>query len=275
MLAGGGHFLARLVIATGISGAIAAFRPALSYTGVAAVVMALHPDPALPGALERALAILIGSASGAGATFLVWPEFGRSRTARLIRDSLEAILGLLKATLDDESSGESREEKAADARFLGTFQSARTAASESWFRPRLSSGSTLDQALLATESLWHGLVILERVSRDERPSLDVGTLDRIRPALEEVKECAGALVEKLMARLEGGDTSVSTHPIEHAVGQAKRVVKDRFLRLAEPAGVSGRALHALIFALDQVETNLIDIAKLLGPAKTPRWADRD
>lgn len=271
LVGGEGYFLLRLAIAVTVTNAIAAIWPSLNYAAVAAAIMALHPDPDVMGALERAVAILIGSAMGTAAAFTAWPDFGRKRTVRFIQAALRDSRELLQLTLQGVDRDDRGQRNFVHARFFGNLEAARASASQTWFRPYLYSGLPLHDALYATESLWHGLVVLDRAMADERQHLKSAALKALHPCIEEVQQASCEYVDSLVGAIEGQNTLPPKDALNRTVAKTRDAAKASNQRSAEPNGDRERAVHALIFALDEVERNLTDLGDMLangtaGPA---------
>ena len=120
-----GPMILGLVIGTALANAIAAVWPSLRYAAVTAAIVALESDPELGSIFDRVSVILIGTAAGSGASFLVWPVFGRQRAVRALRSALDdcqTLLNLIAQGLDEEDRDD-REK--AHAQFLGHLETAR------------------------------------------------------------------------------------------------------------------------------------------------------
>lgn len=274
LVGGEGEILFRLVVAVAVANAVATVWPDLRYAAVTAAIVTLHHDPELGGALEIAFAILVGSLMGTAAAFVAWPDFGRQRTARALQKALVDCRELLELAVKEVDGGRRREQDAVHARFLRNLETARSHASETWFRPRLPSGVRLDDALVACESLWHGLVILDRAVSGERDHIGGETLRMLRPAIRDVQRTACEFVDAGAEALQQEHREPpSPQALHEAVGRARKTA----FRLG--AGRRGgpqdedrsKGLHALVFALDEVERRLVEITALVGGSR-PRAA---
>jgi hypothetical protein len=273
LIGGQGAMLIRLVMAAALANAVATVWPSLRYAAVTAAIVTLNHDPKLGGALEIAFAILIGSAIGTAAAFLAWPDFGRRRTARALRKALNDCRDLLELTVKDIGGSGERAQDAVHARFLSDLESARARASATWFRPRLPSGVGLQDALIACESLWHGLVILDRALGDERENIGARTLGLLKAPIRKVQLAACQFLDDATDSLGSSEGQApDAARLRDVVGRAR----SEAFRLGSEGGLShagkerSKGLHALVFALDEVERRLVEIAALTGKVQSGR-----
>ncbi len=257
------YLLVRLLIAAAAAGGIAAIWPNLNYVGVVAVVMALHPDPELDNSLLRALAIMIGAVAGTMASLVLWPEFGARRTVKFVETALEHVRDLLDLVVRSVDAEERRERDAVHAQFLSTLETARQTAAESWFKPRLASGATLRDALRAVEGLWHGIVILDRVVSDEKRFLDEPVLSVIRPTIEEVRQAACAQADALTSLLDHGHPEWPRPSLAAVIRRARQTALEFLTEHGRVDDDRSRSVHALVFALDEVERSFTEVARLI------------
>lgn len=273
LVGGQGEILVRLVVAAAVANAVATVWPSLRYASVTAAIVALHHDPDLDDSLQIALAVTLGAMMGTVAALLAWPDFGRDRAARTLQRMLLDCRALLELAVEEPDDDGERKQDAVHARFLRNLEAARSQAAGIWFRPRLRSGVRLGDALLAAESLWHGLVILDRVVSGERDHIGPETLDRLRPAIREVQRSACRFVDEAANALQ---QSGAQRPESEELRNAVQGARDRALKLSFARNPRRRdeersvGLHALIFALDEVERRLIQIAALAGQVRPQR-----
>jgi uncharacterized membrane protein YccC len=275
---GEGGMLLRLLVAATAANAVATLWPNLRYAAVTAAIVTLHDDPELAGSLEIAFAILVGSVMGTVATFVAWPDLGRWRTERALRNALCDCRRLLELTVKEVGDGDRREQDQVHARFLRNLESARARAAQTWLRPKLPGGVRFSDALIASESLWHGLVILDRVVSEERDKIGADTLAKLQPQVEEVQRVAFDFIDAVVERLhDKRRTPPSSDALEDAVAGARRAASELGAGYGDRIQNEPRArgIHALLFALDEVERRLVEISSLIcGPGGTAEGSPR-
>ena len=143
------EILMSVAVACVAANMLATLWPNLKYSVVAAAIIALHADASIASAVERAIAIMIGSAVGTTATLLVWPEFGRTRALRYAADALEDCRRMLESSLRRTAGADAEDPQRIDEDFSRHIQRARQTVAETRIGPRLSSGRTLREAVVA------------------------------------------------------------------------------------------------------------------------------
>lgn len=256
--------LARLGVSTIVTSLSSMFFPATNYSIVVAAAVALEPSTGLSGALSRALAIGLGSIVGIVVSVSVWPRFARSRAFDVMADLLDDCRALL-ASLSLQSSALHRESiDSIHQRFLRRLIDARLICGDARVRPRLPRGPTLYAILDALETLWHGLVLLDRAVHSQRDALP--DRDPLLPTNDVVLKSANAYLQQLAAYMRGEaalpESAPSIQPIRDACTDLQRYIDTAFGDGRREA----RELHALstlLFAFQQVTNNLDKIGTLL------------
>ena len=260
-----GDTLSRLGLATFATSLASIFYPSTDYSIVVAAAVALEPSTGLTGALSRAIAIGLGSAVGIGVSIIVWPRFARSRAFDLMADLVDDCRDLLSTLSLQSSAVDGKSTDSIHARFLRRLIDARLSSGDARVRPHLKQGPTLYAVLDALETLWHGLVLLDRVMRSQRDALP--ERETLTPATNAILERADGYLQQVAAYLRG-DTALpegmrSTQPIGDACAALAKHID-----AAHGAGHLHRsaeihALSTLLFAFEQVSANLRKLATLL------------
>ncbi|WP_459905869.1 FUSC family protein [Caballeronia sp. HLA56] len=261
-----GDAILRLGVATLATCLLSSIFPTTNYSIVVAAAIALEPSAGFAGAISRAEAIVLGSAIGIVVSVSVWPQLARSRAFGIMGDLIDDCRALLHAlpilsAVEDRASVDALHE-----RFLRHLVDARAVSSDARVKARFRAGPTLSAALTAFETLWHGLVLLDRVGESQCRVLPEDERKLLRESVNAVGECASGYLEQLAAYLRDG---AALPPSEHflkPLGDASASVKARFVEAAErrdEASQQLQALATLLFALEQIEANLRNIGWLL------------
>jgi uncharacterized membrane protein YccC len=256
-----------LALASALANMIATLWPSFNYTAVTAAVVALDPVPDAGDAMQRAGAIMAGSLIGAAVTLTVWPSFGRRRAAEALRSALATCEALLARVLEDVRHTDRAERDAMHARFLADLETVHGHLAETYIAPRLPSGVPLREAAAAVESLWHTIVILDRVLSDERAELGPAVIARAAPPIARVQATARPVLARLVEDLEAGDDArpPPTGALLAAIDAARRRARRLRATTAPREGPRARRLHALIFALDEIERRMLQLVRVLLP----------
>ena len=259
-----GPLLIGLVIGTALANAIAAVWPSLRYAAVTAAIVALDPTPDAGTAMQRVVVILIGTAVGAGSSFLVWPVFGRQRAAYALRSALDdcqVILDLIVRGLDEDDM---RDREKAHARFLGHLETARSRLSETRFRPELPNGASLRRAFTAVEYLWHSIVILDRAVSEGQEDVDADVIQRLKPAVCELQEAACGSLSRVRAGMAARNApDLRPDRFRGAVERARDEIKKAARESPSDLTIRHKRLNALVFAVDQMEFSLLELYEVL------------
>jgi hypothetical protein len=258
--------LPRLAIATLLTCLSTAVFPSTNYSIVVAAAIALEPSGGMEGALSRASAIVMGALIAIIVSISVWPQLGRSRAFRAMADLLDDCRALLHALPIVATENERYTVNALHERFLRHLVDARAIASETRFRARFRAGPTLNAALAAFETLWHGLVLLDRVGDAQCALLAGDDRDTLMQHVKTVCTCSNRYLEQLAEYMRDGapypHSEAALKPLRDASADARVQ-----LIAAIDRGNSDRdqlqALSTLSFALEQIEFNLVNIGKVL------------
>ncbi|WP_420024620.1 FUSC family protein (plasmid) [Cereibacter azotoformans] len=262
-----------LLVAAVVTNAIVALRPQLSYAAILAAVVAADPHPEAIDMLEQAAAILVGTLMGAAASFLVWPVFGRQRARAALRDAVDDCARLFELIERGVTEPGTEERQALHARFLSDLETVHSRIAETRFAPRLPGGSGLHEVASAVESLWHALVILDRVVRREVSEPGRERLGRLRPALERMRAEVGPYLQGVREAMDvGRPQPTDDRALIRRIEEARR---ETDALLDEARGPEGRWLHALGFALDEIGRSLRQLGGTVGPREGRGGAGRD
>ncbi|ARU01213.1 fusaric acid resistance protein-like protein [Yoonia vestfoldensis] len=261
----GGPAIYALLVAVILANMVATIWPSLQYGAVTAAIVALEPDPELAAALSRTGAIVAGSCIGAVASFLIWPMRGRDRAEIGILDTLHDCQDMLTLINRGVSTDEHDRRDALHRRFLQHLDIARSRVAESRFSPALKTGADLRSAVRGVETLWHALVILDRAVTTERGDISAAALDRLAPAVDAVQDSAKRQIDRIIAMVKGTRDTAPPHDDLHSVVARAR---DQATDLAQEAATDwpgqARALHSVIFGLNETERQLDQISKILA-----------
>jgi len=267
VLPGSWPVLAALLVACVLANLMSTQWPHLNYISVAAAIVAVNADADILEALERALAILIGSVGAAVASFVVWPETARARALRNIAYAIDDCRRLVEASLGGLRGVDEESTRTIDDDFTRHLTTARQVVGDARFKKRLASGRGLDETLVAIERLWHGTIVLDRAAEERAPSLHEADLSAMAERLDRVREKTAAYLRDLVHHMEG---SRRASPDIGEVAQCLRAIEDA-LRNAEPETSltddpeRERAVAALRFGVDEFLKNLREIDDLVGP----------
>lgn len=259
----GGPAIYALLVAVILANMVATIWPSLQYGAVTAAIVAL--DPELAAALSRTGAIVAGSCIGAVASFLIWPMRGRDRAEIGILDTLHDCQDMLTLINRGVSTDEHDRRDALHGRFLQHLDIARSRVAESRFSPALKTGADLRSAVRGVETLWHALVILDRAVTVERGDISAAALDRLAPAVDAVQDSAKRQIDRIIAMVKGTrDTAPPRDDLHRVVAQARDQATDLAQEAATDWPGQARALHSVIFGLNETERQLDQISKILA-----------
>ncbi|TPE51637.1 FUSC family protein [Amaricoccus solimangrovi] len=260
-----GAVLLGLVVAVVIANMIATLWPGVRYAAATAAIVALEPTPSVADAVSIAGAVLCGTAIAAATSFLLWPTLGRTRARHTLGEAVTDCRDLLRMITGRKDQRDRRETDALHARFLDHLVSSLERVSFSRFDPKLPSGTALREATTAVESLWHSIVILDRAMADETPVLDAGTARALDPAVTELERRAEHELDLIAAAIRDPDHRPGTADVAAAAAAARARI-EAIVAQEEPAAPGARALHALLFAISEVELRLDQLARLVRAA---------
>lgn len=272
LLPGPSPVLAVLLTACVLANLMSTRWPQLNYIAVAAAIVALNADADIAEALERALAIMIGSVGAAVASFLVWPETAQARALRNIAYAIDDCRRLVEASLGGLRGADAENTRTIDDDFSRHLATAREVVGDARFKTRLASGRGLGETLVAIERLWHGTIVLDRAAEERAASLHEADLEAMAERLDRVREAAAAYLRDLVHHMEG---SRRASPDIGDLAQRLRAIEDA-LRNAEPETSltddpeRERAVAALRFGVDEFRKNLREIDDLVGPGPAER-----
>ncbi|GGK18878.1 FUSC family protein [Salinarimonas ramus] len=279
LLPGSWPVLAAVLVASVAANLMTTLWPSLNYIAVAAAIVAVNADAEIVEALERALAIMIGSTGAAIASFVVWPESARSRAIRNIAYALEDCRRLVEASLGGLSGADAEDTRQIDGDFQRHIGTARAIAGDARFRKGLAGGHSLAEGLIAIERLWHATIVLDRAAEERREGLrreERGLSLRIDRIRQEVADYLASVVAHL--RQDGHE---ETPPNEDSVVQCLCEAEDALRHTKSETSLTDdadheRAVSALRFGIDEVRKNIIEIAELIAPGREAlHRGDRD
>jgi uncharacterized membrane protein YccC len=261
----GGSAIYALLVAVILANMFATVWPSLQYGAVTAAIVALEPDPEVAAALSRTTAIVAGTVVGAVASFVIWPVRGRDRAKLAMRDALTDCQDLLELIDEGVSTDDHRERDKVNRRFLQHLEIAKSRVSETRFAPELKSGAELRDAVRGVESLWHALVILDRAVTDERQDISHPALSSLAPAIDKVQGSARDHLAGIIAAMKDDRENAPApdqlcETIAHARDHAAELADEG----AEDWPRQARALHAVIFGLNETERQLLRLGKTVG-----------
>jgi hypothetical protein len=262
----GDETLLRLALATLITCLTSTLFPTTNYSIVVAAALAIEPAHSIEDAMSRAIAIMAGAAIGIVVSVSVWPQLARSRAfhamSELLADchALIAILPILNPC-DNRAEVDALHE-----RFLRHLVDARAVTSESRIRARFTKGPSLNAALVAFETLWHGLVLLDRVGQSQCGLLPDKDREALLERIDMVCNTARAYLEALAAYMRNDSPLPSSRDHLRPLHDASAAVRAHFASAIDARSQRSsemQALCTLSFALDQIESNLGNIGKVL------------
>jgi hypothetical protein len=249
-----------LALATALANMAAAVWPSLRYAAMMAAIVALQPGTEAGQPLATAGAVLFGTLIGVVATLVVWPSFGRHRASETLREALRDCEELLRLVVESVGATDRRMRDAVHGRFLGRLETMHGQLGASYLLPpSLRSGAALREAAVALEGLWHSIVILDRVVGSERHIIAVDAVERLEPDIRAVQEAARRVLSDLGADLDRGP---SPEPDVSALTDAVATARETALGL-DVGTATG--LHALVFALDEIEARTLQLVRVLRP----------
>ncbi|WP_322889451.1 FUSC family protein [Yoonia sp. 76] len=262
----GGAAIYALLVAVILANMIATIWPSLQYGAVTAAIVALEPDPELAAAVSRTGAIVAGTVIGAVASFLVWPVRGRDRVEIALLDTLGDCKDLLTLIDQGVSTDEHEDRDAVHRRFLQHLEIARSRVDEARGSSALRTGTGLRSAVRGVESLWHALVILDRAVTAERGDISDSALKSLAPAVDAVQDSAKRQIDSIIAAMKGlhGAARVPDD-LRDAVAQARDHAAGLASRNATDWPHQARALHAVIFGLNETERQMDQLRRRLAP----------
>ncbi|SAK43612.1 hypothetical protein AWB79_00697 [Caballeronia hypogeia] len=254
--------LLRLSLATLVTCLSSTIFPTTNYSIVVAAALALEPSAGIAGAFARAEAIVAGAAIGIAVSVSVWPQLARSRAFDIMGELLDDSRALLTTLpilhpVEDRTSVDALHE-----RFLRHLVEARAVCGETRVRARFETGSTLAAALNAFQTLWHGLVLLDRVGQAQCASLPHQERDALIERIDAVCHCANSYLKALAEWMRGGVPLPPTQRFLGPLHDAAAAVRAR-VGGSEVMPLQSQALSTLSFALDQIESNLANIGRVL------------
>jgi uncharacterized membrane protein YccC len=260
-----GPALPGLVLAVALANMVATLWPSLRYAAITAAIVALQREPDLGPALATAAAILIGTLIAAAVSFVAWPTFGRRRAQDALRNAIDDCRGLLAAIAGSTDTTERSGRDALHARLLGHLETCHSEIAQTRFAPRLAVGTPLSTAADAVESLWHALVILDRVVSDEREAIGRAALARLEPAIAALEREIGTELDRLAAAVDRGEAAAPPAAAPPAVVRAQAVVAELLHEDGRPDGALHQGLHALHFALSELAHSTRTLAAAVAP----------
>ncbi|MCG7403294.1 FUSC family protein [Caballeronia zhejiangensis] len=256
----------RLGLATLVTCLASTLFPTTNYSIVVAAALALEPSAGVAGAVSRAEAIALGAAIGIGVSLSVWPQLSRSRAFEIMGELLDDCRALL-ATMPILGPLENRERvDALHERFLRHLVEARAVCGETRVRARFETGSSLGAALVAFETLWHGLVLLDRIGQSQCGWLTNEETEPLAERIELVRDCASGYLQALAAWMRGGAPLPPAERFLGPLNDASAAVQSDIANVILGYANDSRQLQALStlsFALEQIKANLANIAGVL------------
>lgn len=255
-----------LAVATALANMVAAAWPSMRYAAVTAAIVALDQTPEVGGALERATAIMIGTMIGAGVAFVAWPVFARNKVAYALQLALQDCQKLLELIVDSVEKDDRSQRDAVHARFLGHLEAARARLMETRFRPLLPTGARLRPAVVAVETLWHTIVILDRAVSEESHEIGREAIERLRPSVLQAQSAACDLFGQLSEALgKKGVDAPDTGAFQRALADARDQAQREYDRSASDHPGKAKGLHTLMFALDEMRRTTLELAAAMEP----------
>jgi hypothetical protein len=151
-------------------------------------------------------------------------------------------------------------------RFLRHLADAMAVSGETRVRARFAGGPTLGAALNAFETLWHGLVLLDRVGQSQCGWLREDERGVLSGRIDAVCGRADAYLESLSGWMRGGGPFPPAGGFLDPLHDASAAAGSILSRAAGKPDVPSQQLQALSmlkFALEQIESNLANISAVL------------
>lgn len=257
--------LARVAITTALASGIATIWPRLNYGAVAAAAIVVQAHPELSDAISMAVAIAIGAIVGTASTLLVWPELGRTRVLRMLEYALSDCRAYLDQVLAGQGKADRQNRQAVHENFVGHMATARSVLQDTQFGARLQNGHPLRDLLGAVDRLWYGLVLLERAIGHERIDLTKADQAYLKGHVTDVQREARKFLEKMVDYLQKGRSFPQLDTLQETIADARDAAEGRLQDMQE-SQLPGRTIRVLLFALEEVSSNLSDLQAL---AKAP------
>jgi uncharacterized membrane protein YccC len=258
--------LPRLGLATLVTCLVSTLFPTTNYSIVVAAALALEPSAGVAGAVSRAEAIALSAAIGIGVSLSVWPQLSRSRAFDIMDELLEDCRALL-ATMPIRGPLDNLERvDALHERFLRHLVEARAVCGETRVRARFETGSSLGAALVAFETVCHGLVLLDRIGQSQCGCLTDEERERLAERIGQVRDCASDYLQALATWMRGGAPLPRSHRFLEPMNDASTAIRSDISDVILECAADSRQLQALStlsFALEQIEANLASIAGAL------------
>ncbi|MET1753955.1 FUSC family protein [Novosphingobium sp. RD2P27] len=182
---------------------VAVVLPSMQYGVVAAAIIVLPSDnDALAGAIDRGVAIGVGTLVSTACTFVIWPESASKRAERAIMRALAACTDLLNAQADALVHDKQVSRNDLQQRFLNAITDARGLIGDA---QRWSArGHDVAPLIEATSRLWHTLIILDRLQRARGRRAPLAENAMARQRLGEMREqvCTTLTKARLGCRLD-------------------------------------------------------------------------
>lgn len=251
---------AALALAMLVMNAIAGLRPAWRYGVVAAVALALGSDGDLFNtAMDRSIGIALGSALGALASFLVWPDRDEKRARRNLRSALKWVARLLDTAVDDARSGDKKLDRESPRHFHAHLSEARQAAEGIKF----GDSNSIAHDIRHIDRLYDSVLIVVRVAEEsDQVAADDEDLDNIVESLR-TRLC------EIVRELSDGNTSVSSDHLDSIAKEIEQAT-DRVLH-GKASDMQRLRQNALVFGLKEVLEQLR--ALIDGPDEEPDDSD--
>lgn len=246
MLPGADAAIWRLAFVALAMNGIAILLPHMQYGVVAAAVIVLPTGESVWGsAVDRGLAIALGSLVGTASAFLIWPETAAWRARRTVLAALATCRELLDASLNAFVNNEQGSLDALHQQFLLRLRDARELSGSARVR-----GDGIRAMVVASSRLWHTLIVLDRLQmqpgRRRHVSEDTAVIHRLEEVRDEV--CG------MLSQAHPGKTADSGA----AVAAIRRAID------AVEASTARPALEPLAFALEELVQDLETLEKALG-----------
>lgn len=263
--------LPRLALTTLTTCLTSAFFPATNYSIFVAAALALQPPDSPLEALSRAVAIILGSGIGIMVSLTVVPQMARSRAFAVMAELLDDCRALLSAVPILSRDHDRAAVDALHEQFLRHLVDARAISGEARIRARFERGPTLNAALDAFHTLWHGLVLLDRVGQSHSGAFAAEDCAALGELVSAVRKNGSDYLHHLAAYLRDNAPLPASRdflaPLHDAATHARSRCMERVSQTGHcPQRV--QALSTLAFALAEVESNLKRISDLLEPQAT-------
>ncbi|MGI4858393.1 MAG: hypothetical protein ACRYHA_16065, partial [Janthinobacterium lividum] len=214
---------------------------------------------------------------GVAVCFGVWRQMGRDRATVYIANALDDCRELLCDLSEIGTDAPRAHRDALHERFLRHLETARAVIAVTRVHARIRTGRGLGAALGAAERLWHGLVVLDRASTEQRMHLASADIAALKDHMDAVREAASRFLSELAAHLREHQTRTTRTTsagcpdpaaLEEVIASTKRDARRRLIN-AEIREDDDRyhAIHTLLFGLDQAYANLVQLGHLMTCAR--------